>query len=35
VVEPSQLRAELIARFAAASGKPRHRPHKHHGVPPV
>jgi acetyl-CoA carboxylase carboxyltransferase component len=35
VVEPTELRAELIARFAAASGRPRPRPPKHHGVPPV
>jgi acetyl-CoA carboxylase carboxyltransferase component len=35
VVEPPELRRELIARFAAASGKSRPRPPKHHGVPPV
>ncbi len=35
VVEPGELRAELIARFASASGKSRRRPPKHHGVPPV
>ncbi len=35
VVEPEELRGELIARFAAASGKSRSRPDKRHGVPPV
>jgi acetyl-CoA carboxylase carboxyltransferase component len=35
VVEPEELRAELIARFAAAATKDRTRPEKRHGVPPV
>jgi acetyl-CoA carboxylase carboxyltransferase component len=35
VIEPDELRGELIARFAAASGKDRTRPEKRHGVPPV
>jgi acetyl-CoA carboxylase carboxyltransferase component len=35
VVEPQELRAELVARFAAAATKDRSRPDKRHGVPPV
>jgi acetyl-CoA carboxylase carboxyltransferase component len=35
IVEPEELRAELIARFAAAATKDRSRPAKRHGVPPV
>jgi acetyl-CoA carboxylase carboxyltransferase component len=35
IIEPDELRAELIARFAAASSKDRTRPAKRHGVPPV
>ncbi len=35
VVEPSELRRELVARFAAAAGKDRTVPSKRHGVPPV
>ncbi|HEY8454115.1 MAG TPA: acyl-CoA carboxylase subunit beta [Actinopolymorphaceae bacterium] len=35
VVEPHELRSELVARLAAASTKERHRPAKHHGVPPA
>jgi acetyl-CoA carboxylase carboxyltransferase component len=35
VVEPGELRAELIARLAAASTKDRRGPEKRHGVPPV
>lgn len=35
VIEPAELRDELVARFAAASGKQRPRPAKRHGVPPV
>jgi acetyl-CoA carboxylase carboxyltransferase component len=35
VVEPSELRQQVIARFAAAAGKDRSRPAKRHGVPPV
>jgi acetyl-CoA carboxylase carboxyltransferase component len=35
VVEPGDLRRELIARFAAASTKDRHFSTRRHGVPPV
>ncbi|MBA8793326.1 acetyl-CoA carboxylase carboxyltransferase component [Friedmanniella endophytica] len=35
VVEPADLRGELIVRYAAAGGKDRSRPAKRHGVPPV
>ena len=35
IIEPEELRAELVARFAAASTKDRRRPEKRHGVPPV
>jgi acetyl-CoA carboxylase carboxyltransferase component len=35
VVEPGELRRELIARFAAAATKDRHFSHRRHGVPPV
>jgi acetyl-CoA carboxylase carboxyltransferase component len=35
VVEPSELRAELIARYAAAAGKDRHFSRRRHGVTPV
>ena len=35
IVEPEELREELIARFAAAATKDRSRPAKRHGVPPV
>jgi methylmalonyl-CoA decarboxylase subunit alpha len=35
VVEPEDLRAELIARFALAAGKDRHFSHRRHGVTPV
>ncbi|GIH13247.1 acyl-CoA carboxylase subunit beta [Rugosimonospora africana] len=35
IVEPSALRAELIARFAAAAGKDRHFARRRHGVTPV
>jgi acetyl-CoA carboxylase carboxyltransferase component len=35
VVEPHELRAELIARFAAAAGKDRHFSRRRHGVTPV
>jgi len=35
VVEPPELREQVIARFAAAAGKDRSRPAKRHGVPPV
>ncbi len=35
IIEPEALRAELIARFARASGKLRSRPTKRHAVFPV
>jgi acetyl-CoA carboxylase carboxyltransferase component len=35
VVEPGELRRELIARFAAAATKDRHFSSRRHGVPPV
>ena len=35
VVEPQELRRELVARFASASTKDRSLPAKRHGVPPV
>ncbi|SDT05248.1 acyl-CoA carboxylase subunit beta [Microlunatus soli] len=35
IVEPGDVRRELVARFAAASTKSRRRPEKRHGVPPV
>ena len=35
IVEPSDLRRELIARFAAAATKDRHFSTRRHGVPPV
>jgi acetyl-CoA carboxylase carboxyltransferase component len=35
IVEPGELRRELIARFAAASTKDRHFSSRRHGVPPV
>ncbi len=35
IVEPSALRAELIARLAAAAGKDRHFSRRRHGVTPV
>ncbi len=35
IIEPGELRAELIARFAAAQTKDRSMPPKRHGVPPV
>src|SRR5512133_254027 len=35
IVEPSQVRRELIARFAAAATKDRHFSTRRHGVPPV
>jgi len=35
VVEPERLRAELVARLAAAATKDRRGPDKRHGVPPV
>jgi acetyl-CoA carboxylase carboxyltransferase component len=35
IVEPSALRAQLIARLAAAAGKDRHFSRRRHGVTPV
>jgi methylmalonyl-CoA decarboxylase subunit alpha len=35
IVEPRELRAELIRRFAAAAGKDRHFSRRRHGVTPV
>jgi acetyl-CoA carboxylase carboxyltransferase component len=35
IVQPDDLRDELIARFAAAAGKRREVFERRHGVPPV
>ncbi|HET9871187.1 MAG TPA: acyl-CoA carboxylase subunit beta [Propionibacteriaceae bacterium] len=35
IVEPAQVRGELIARFAAAASKDRHFSTRRHGIPPV
>ncbi len=35
IVEPHDLRAELIRRYAAARGKDRHFSRRRHGVTPV
>ncbi len=35
IVEPEQLRGELVARLAAAAGKDRRFTERRHGVPPV
>src|SRR5262245_54050638 len=35
IVEPSQLRAELVRRLALARGKRRHFADRRHGIPPV
>ncbi len=35
IIEPGQLRAELISRYAAARGKERHFSRRRHGVTPV
>src|SRR5256885_5756333 len=35
IVEPHELRAELIARYAAAAGKGRNFSRRRHGVTPV
>jgi acetyl-CoA carboxylase carboxyltransferase component len=35
IVEPEDLRDELINRFAAARGKARRRPRRHHGISPA
>ena len=35
VIEPEELRAELLRRYAVLVGKSRHLATKRHGVPPV
>ncbi|WP_460771338.1 acyl-CoA carboxylase subunit beta [Mariniluteicoccus flavus] len=35
IIEPGEVRGELVARFAAAATKERHFSARHHGVPPV
>jgi acetyl-CoA carboxylase carboxyltransferase component len=35
VIQPGELRAELVARFAAAATRDRHFSSRRHGVPPV
>jgi acetyl-CoA carboxylase carboxyltransferase component len=35
IVNPEDLRDDLIRRFRHAAGKPRHFSHRRHGVPPV
>jgi acetyl-CoA carboxylase carboxyltransferase component len=35
IVEPSQLRAELVRRLAMARRKDRHFADRRHGIPPV
>ena len=35
VVQPEDLRTELVTRFALAAGRRRDEPTKRHGVPPV
>ena len=35
VVEPGEVRGQLVARFAAAATKNRHFSDRRHGVPPV
>ena len=35
VIEPAEVRSELVARFAAAATKNRHFSDRRHGVPPV
>ncbi len=35
IVEPTEVRRELVARFAAAATKDRHFSSRRHGVPPV
>jgi acetyl-CoA carboxylase carboxyltransferase component len=35
IVEPAELRAELVRRYAAAHGKDRHFSRRRHGVTPV
>ena len=35
IIEPSELRAELVRRYAVLVGKSRQMPAKRHGVPPT
>ncbi len=35
IINPSELRAELVRRFDALAGKARPLADKRHGVPPV
>jgi acetyl-CoA carboxylase carboxyltransferase component len=35
IVEPGELRGEIVARLAAAAGKDRHFSDRRHGVPPT
>jgi acetyl-CoA carboxylase carboxyltransferase component len=35
IIEPHELRAELVRRYAVLVGKSRRRPDKHHGIPPA
>ena len=35
VIEPADLRHELVARIGLAVGKPRHLTDRRHGIPPV
>ena len=35
IIEPSELRAELVRRYAVLVGKSRHFSDKRHGVPPT
>ncbi|MDP9091518.1 MAG: acyl-CoA carboxylase subunit beta [Actinomycetota bacterium] len=35
IIEPHELRAELVLRYAVLVGKSRRRPDKHHGIVPV
>ena len=35
VVQPGELRREIVARLALAEGKPRHFSERRHGIPPV
>jgi len=35
IIEPGEVRRELVARFAAAATKDRHFSTRRHGVPPV
>jgi acetyl-CoA carboxylase carboxyltransferase component len=35
IIEPHELREELVRRYAVLVGKSRQRPDKHHGVPPT